>query len=192
MNISQKLTFQPLVPEHWNKFVTLFGERGACGGCWCMLWRTTNKEYELQKGNGNKQAMKTIIDSGRTPGIIAIYEHKAIGWCAIAPRTDYPALQRSRVLKPVDNRPCWSVSCLFINKLFRKMGVSTELISAATKYAQSQGAKIVEGYPVEPKTEKDIPPAFAWTGIPKAFMYAGFKEVARRSPARPIMRIEFK
>ncbi len=155
-----------------------------------MLWRLTRKEFEAQKGEGNKLAMEALVCSGETPGILAYNNAKAIGWCAIAPRRSYPALSRSRVLKPVDDRPCWSVACLFIEKAYRKKRVSTQLLQAAVKHAKSQGAVLVEGYPVEPKSGKDIPPAFAWTGIPKAFIRAGFKEVARRSPTRPIMRLE--
>ncbi len=155
-----------------------------------MLWRLSGKQFELQKGDGNKLAMKAIIDSGEVPGILAYDNTKAIGWCAIAPRTSFPALSRSRILRPIDDRPCWSVACLFVDKSCRKKGVSTGLLRAASEYAKSQGAEIVEGYPVEPKSEKDIPPAFAWTGVPKAFIGAGFQEVARRSPTRPIMRIE--
>ena len=189
-DMSLKLAFKPLTTKEWNDFVTLFGERGACGGCWCMLWRLTRKQFESQKGEGNKLAMKTIIDSGEVPGILAYHSNKAIGWCAIAPRSSYLALSRSRILQPIDDRPCWSVACLFIEKSYRKMGVSTELLRAAAGYAKSKGAELVEGYPVEPKSEKDIPPAFAWTGIPSAFIRAGFKEVQRRSPTRPIMRIE--
>ncbi len=188
--MSLKLSFKPLTKDQWNDFVALFGERGACGGCWCMLWRLPRKQFEAQKGEGNKLAMKTLINSGEIPGILAYNNAKAIGWCAIAPRSSYPALSRSRILKPVDERACWSVACLFIEKRYRKKGVSIELLQAAAEYARSQGAELIEGYPVEPKTEKDIPPAFAWTGIPKAFIQIGFKEVARRSPTRPIMRME--
>ncbi len=189
-NMSLELSFQPLTTDQWNNFVSLFGERGACGGCWCMLWRLSRKQFELQKGDGNKRAMKSIVDSGEVPGILAYRKTEAIGWCAIAPRTCFTALSRSRILRPIDDRPCWSVACLFVNRYYRKRGVSAELLRAATEYAKSQGAELVEGYPVEPKSEKDIPPAFAWTGIPEAFIRAGFKEVARPSPTRPIMRIE--
>jgi len=155
-----------------------------------MLWRLTRKQFESQKGDGNKLAMNAIVDSGEVPGILAYHSTKAIGWCAIAPRSSFPALSRSRILQPIDNRPCWSVACLFVDRSYRKKGVSSELLQAATEYAKSQGAELVEGYPVEPKSEKDIPPPFAWTGIPKVFISAGFKEVARRSPTRPIMRLE--
>jgi len=185
-----KLSFKPLTPNQWSDFCLLFGERGACGGCWCMLWRLTKKQFNLQKGEGNKRAMKEIVDSGNIPGIIAYQDGKPVGWCAIAPRDDYAFLSRSRILKPVDDRNVWSIACLFIDKSHRKQGVATELLEAAGRYAKSQGAKLVEGYPVEPKSDKDIPPAFAWTGIPSAFLKAGFKEIRRRSPTRPIMRKE--
>ncbi len=155
-----------------------------------MLWRLPRIQFELQKGEGNKLAMKSIIDSGEVPGILACHNTKAIGWCAIAPKTSFPALSRSRILRPIDDRPCWAVACLFVDKSCRKKGVATELLRAAAEYANSQGAEMVEGYPVEPKTEKDIPPVFAWTGIPRAFICAGFQEVARHSPTRPIMRME--
>jgi len=150
----------------------------------------TRKQFESQKGDGNKLAMKAIVDSGEVPSILAYHNTKAIGWCAIAPKQSYPALSRSRILKPIDNRSCWSVACLFIEKTYREKGVSIELLGAASEYAKSQGAELVEGYPVESKSDKDIPPAFAWTGIPAAFTRAGFKEVIRRSSTRPIMRIE--
>ena len=183
-----KLTFHPLTPDRWDDFERLFGKNGACGGCWCMFWRLSRREFESQKGEGNHLAMRQIINSGETPGLLAYDKDNPVGWCAVAPRERYSALARSRVLKPIDEKPCWSVSCFFINKAYRKKGVATALLSAAVKYVRSKGGKILEGYPLEPK-EGNIPPSFAWTGIPKAFERAGFHEVARRSPTRPIMRI---
>jgi GNAT superfamily N-acetyltransferase len=157
-----------------------------------MLWRLTRKQFEIQKGEGNKLAMKAIVDSGKVPGLLSYKGGETVGWCAIAPRDEYSYLSRSRILKPIDDRTVWSIACLFIDKSHRKQGVATRLLQAASKYAKSQGAKLVEGYPVEPKSDKDIPPTFAWTGIPSAFLKAGFKEILRRSPTRPIMRKELE
>jgi GNAT superfamily N-acetyltransferase len=181
------IEFQPLTPERWADFEVLFGPRGACAGCWCMWWRHSRKEYRAGQGEGNKRAMKALVDSGEVPGIVACAGGKPVGWCAIAPRETYAALARSRVLKPVDDKPVWSVTCFFIAKGYRKKGLSSKLLEAAAKFAASRGARIVEGYPREPRKDNE-PEPFLYTGLASAFRKAGFKEVARRSDTRPIMR----
>lgn len=182
------LECRPLTDDCWRDFEQLFGKNGACGGCWCMLWRLPRKQFESQKGDGNRNAMKALVESGEVPGLLGYVDDRPVGWCAVAPRDRYTALSRSRVLKPVDDQPCWAVSCLFVHRAYRNQGVATQLLRAAVAHVKEKGVRILEGYPVEPKGDKPIPAVFAWTGIPKAFESAGFSEVARRSPARPIMR----
>jgi N-acetylglutamate synthase-like GNAT family acetyltransferase len=179
-------TFSPLTSTHWNDFVELFGDKGACGGCWCMTWRLKAAEYDKQKGEGNKKAMKELVRKV-SPGIIAYTGGKVVGWCAVAPRSEYRRLETSRILKPVDNREVWSVSCFFIHKQYRQKGLSLQLLKATVDFAILKGAKIVEGYPVENGKSK-MPDVFAWTGFSSIFIKAGFKEVERRSESRPIMR----
>src|SRR5262245_40253210 len=183
------LTFHPLTPERWPDFEALFGARGACGGCWCMLWRLRRADFERQKGEGNRAAMHALVASGAVPGLLAYDAGAPVGWCAVAPRACYPALDRWRVLKPLDDTPVWSVSCLFVAKGHRGRGVSVALLRAAVEHVRRQCGRCVEGYPVEPKTGQ-LPPVFAWTGLPSAFRQAGFVEVARGSPTRPIMRCD--
>jgi len=183
----KSIEFVPVTKDRWPDFETLFGERGACGGCWCMLWRLTRKKFESQKGAGNRRAMKAIIGAGKMPGILAIYRGKPIAWCSVAPRHHFPALGRSRILKPVDGLPVWSISCLFVDKPYRRKGLSTQMIRAAVDFVKKQGGSVVEAYPVEPKKDK-MPDVFAWTGLASSFVQAGFVELARRSKTRPIMR----
>ena len=182
-----KLQFYPLETSRWEDFKQLFGKCGACGGCWCMAWRLKSLDFEKQKGDKNKKAMKKIINSNEVPGILAYHENKPIGWCAFAPREKFIRLNNSRVLAPIDDQKVWSITCFFINKNFRRLGLSTELIKAVIDYCKKKKVKILEAYPQEPYAE-NIPAAFAWTGIPSAFEKAGFKVVERRSPKRPIMR----
>jgi GNAT superfamily N-acetyltransferase len=181
------LIFHPVISKNWPDFEKLFGKNGACGGCWCMWWKLTRSEFEKKKGAGNKRAIKHIIHLGKVPGILAYVGGEPVGWCAVEPRANYPTLERSRVLKPVDDQPVWSVVCFFIAKPYRRKGVTVKLLEAAIEYVRKKGGKIVEGYPVEPKkgTTAD---AFAYTGLASAFRKAGFVEVLRRSPTRPIMR----
>ncbi len=181
------LRFRPLTPERWRDLDLLFGERGACGGCWCMFWRLKRSQFEKQKGPGNRRAFRKIVASGRVPGLLAYAGSQPIGWCALAPRETYPGLERSRVLAKVDEKPVWSVTCFFVARPFRRKGVAVRLLRAAAEYARKRGATIVEGYPVEPKNGK-MPDVFAYTGLASGFRQAGFVEVLRRSETRPIMR----
>jgi len=182
---SLKLKFQPLTSERWKDFEKLFGDNGACGGCWCMWWRLKRSQYEKQKGAGNKSAIKKIVNSGTVPGILAYDYENPIGWCAIEPRESYALLENSRVLKRIDSEKVWSVVCFFVDRKYRRKGVTEKLLEAALKHAKKNKAKIVESYPIDSET---TPSAFAWTGFAKAFLKVGFKEVHRSSPTRPIMR----
>lgn len=181
-------SFAPLTPANWPDFEQLFGPRGACGGCWCMTWRITSSAYEKSKGEGNKQAFCNIVNAGQPAGILAYVNETPVGWCAVAPREHFQRLNNSRILRKVDEQPVWSVVCFFIKKDQRGKGLSVALLKAAVQYAQSLGARIVEGYPVEP-LQNPMPEVFAFTGLASVFRKAGFAEVARRSDTRPIMRI---
>jgi GNAT superfamily N-acetyltransferase len=182
-----KLEFFPVTPDRWGDLETLFGPRGACGGCWCMYWRQTRAEYEKKKGGGNRRALKKLVTSRRPPGLLAYADGRPVGWCAIAPREAYSTLERSRVLARIDDAPVWSVPCFFIARPLRRKGLTARLLAAAVEFARKNRATIVEGYPVEPK-KGAMPDVFAFTGLAGSFKKAGFVEAGRRSPTRPIMR----
>jgi len=181
-----KLIILPLTPDRWDDFARLFGKNGACAGCWCMWWRLPRAQWVKQRGDQNKKSIRKLVSKGDAPGLLAYADGQPVGWCALAPREAYPRLATSRTLKPVDDRPVWSVTCFFVARPYRRRGVTVRLLKAAVKFARGRGAKIVEGYPVEPRKEQAD--AFVYTGLSSAFRKAGFKEVARGSPTRPIMR----
>jgi GNAT superfamily N-acetyltransferase len=188
MNETSLLTSHPLTEENWHDFELLFGPKGACDGCWCMFFILPNKQYWESKGEKNRALIqKIVVEDHQSPGIIAYYDQKPAGWIAIAPREKYARLQNSRILKPVDDQPVWSIVCFFVGKEYRKTGINHFLIQAAIHYAKENGASIVEAYPMIPK-EKKVQDLFAYTGFFSTFQKEGFEEVARRSPTRPIMR----
>lgn len=152
-----------------------------------MWWRLKRSEFERTKGQGNRRRMKEIVESGRIPGIVAYCGPEPVAWVSVAAREDFPVLGRSRILKPIDDAPVWSIVCFFIRKDHRRSGMTGELIRAAVEHAARNGGRIVEAYPIEPKTD-EVPAVFAFTGFASAFRRAGFRECARRSPTRPIMR----
>jgi GNAT superfamily N-acetyltransferase len=152
-----------------------------------MWWRLPRSEYNRRQGAGNREAFRRLVQRGPAPGLLAYLDGRPAAWVAVAPRATYPGLGRSRVLAPIDERPVWSVVCLFVDRRFRRRGLTVALLQAAADHVRRRGGKILEGYPIDAHGQA-VPAAFAWTGLASAFRRAGFREVARRSPTRPIMR----
>ncbi len=156
-----------------------------------MSWRLPRSDFERQKGAANKNAMKKLVARREQIGIIAYADNKPIGWCAVGPRENYIRLENSRVLKRIDDKPVWSVTCFFILKECRRKGISVKLLEAVIDFCRRKKAYAVEAYPIIPY-DKNMPAAFAWTGILSSFTRAGFVVVKRWSKARPIVRFNLQ
>jgi GNAT superfamily N-acetyltransferase len=185
------MKIEPLTPDRWPDLEKLFGPGGACSGCWCQYWRLPHKLFDQQKGVANRETLLKIVKNGPPPGLLAYQNGEPVGWICLGLREDFPVLERSRVLKAMDDKPVWSVVCFFIAKAARAQGVSKALLQAALKYAKAQGARIVEGYPT-PARYGRLPDAFVYTGLESVFEQAGFVEAIRRGKGRAIWRYQFK
>jgi GNAT superfamily N-acetyltransferase len=173
----------PLTPDLWPALEDLFGELGACNGCWCMYWRI-GSGYRKQGSDRNKRAFRKVVKDGPPPGLIAFDGCTAVDWCQVTPRDALPWLNRVWRLRRVDDLPVWSISCLYVRKGYRRRGITSALISAAVKYAKAAGAPAVEAYPLDP----DLTPSASGTGYVSTYTRAGFEIVGRHTPPRPIMR----
>ncbi len=181
---------RPLTPSRWDDLLELFGERGACSGCWCMLFRIGGPEWKAGTRNraaGNRAAFEDLVRKRRTPGLLAYVDGLPVGWVSVAPREQFPRIERSPTVRPVDDRPVWSSVCFYIDRNHRGSGVASALLDAAVRHAASKGARMVEGYPLDEEHRRPSN-AEAYVGLESMFRAAGFREVARRHPARPIMR----
>jgi hypothetical protein len=177
----------PLTPERWDDFERLFGPQGAYSGCWCMYWRVARSRFTAQAGEGNRRAMAQIVAAGEVPGILAYHAGEPVAWCSVAPRESFASLERSRVLKRLDDAPVWSIVCFFLGKEQRRRDRVVDLIRGAVEYARSRGARIVEAYPTAPRGRR-LAAVSSYQGVPSAFARAGFVECARPSEAKVIMR----
>jgi GNAT superfamily N-acetyltransferase len=182
---------KPLTARRWKDFEAVFGPRGAYGGCWCMYWRLTRREFAEGQGVRNRRAMKRLVYSGEVPGVLAYAGRKPVGWCSVASREHFPSLERSPVLKRLDAKPVWSIVCFFVARGFRGKGVAEDLIRGAVRHAAKRGATIVEAYPTCPRG-RDLAPVSSYMGVPSIFERAGFVEVARPSKAKAVMRLDLR
>jgi GNAT superfamily N-acetyltransferase len=183
------LIIRPLTPDLWPALEDLFGNHGACNGCWCMYWRI-GAAYNKRPRGKNKAAFRRLVKRGPPPGLLAFDGDLAVGWCQLTPRCELDWLNRARLLQPVDDLPVWSISCFYVRRGYRKQGVTSALIAAAIKAAKRAKAPALESYPIE--TTDSQSSSNLYTGIASTFTRAGFKIAARRSPSRPIMRYAVK
>lgn len=186
------LRIAPVTHDRWADLERLFGPNGAYSGCWCMFLRLPAKEFDRNCGGGgapNRAALKALVESGAEPGLLAWRGGDPVGWVAVAPREEYGRVLRSPVHKPVDEATgVYSISCFYIAKTARARGVAEALLAAAVDFARERGAVLVEAYPTDVRGERRAA-AEMWRGSLEQFERAGFQVVARRKPARPIVRL---
>ena len=175
--------------EHWDAFEALFGDRGACAGCWCMWFRVSRRKFEAQKGDANKAQMRGLFRGDNPPGLIAFRDQTPVGWVAVGPRIDFPRLEGSQVAKRTDDVDAWSVTCLFVSKESRNEGVATSPLRGAAVWAAFRGAEWIEGYAVD-ADRKRMPDVFAFHGPAAAYRAAGYEELTRPTDKRVVYRRE--
>jgi GNAT superfamily N-acetyltransferase len=181
---SARLAIRPLTPDLWPALEDLFGKPGASNGCWCMYWRIGGA-YRERPREENRADLRSVVQRGPPPGLLAFDGDRAVGWCQVTPRSALPHLEGSTRFGPLDQRPVWSVSCFFVRRGYRRQGVSSALLAAAIRFAREAGAPAVEAYP----STKD--PKW-YTGLASTFARAGFRKVGGRGADRPVMRRELR
>jgi GNAT superfamily N-acetyltransferase len=177
------LEYHPVTPERLADLGRFSERHGKFRYCSCMRWRMTSAEFQRSTKESRVATLERMICQGTPVGVLAYREGEPVGWCSIAPRVSYESLERYRALPRLDDAPVWSVVCFFVDRRVRRQGVTLGLLTAAVAYARSQGAAIVEGYPVEPGSR-----LYTYMGSPATFRDAGFHDVTPPNQARRVMR----
>jgi GNAT superfamily N-acetyltransferase len=188
------VTVLPATPERWLDVEAIFGAKGcsAARGCWCMHYRKSGRVPALSnvayRSKTYRAGLKALVDKGKSPGLVAYRDGVPVGWVSLAPRDEFARLRRSPVMKPVDDKPVWSIICFVVPPEHRGQGVARALLQGAIAFARERGATVIEAYPVDKSSPSKG--AAMWFGAKSMYDHAGFKEVARRKPTRPVVRLD--
>ena len=177
------LRYFPVTSERLADLSHFSVEFGRFGYCSCMRWRMSSTEYRRSSKEDRAQALAARVIDGEPTGILAYDSNRPIAWCSVGPRDAYTALERYRALPRIDDAAVWSVVCFFVSAPYRRKGLTLGLLNTAANYAASQGASIIEGYPVEPGA-----PSYTYMGSPETFRRAGFDDVTPAGQKRKVMR----
>lgn len=182
---NSRLLFLPVTAERLPDLEEFSSCHGKFRYCSCMRWRMTSSAFRRSTKEDRVAALEELVRAGTPVGILAYSGTTPVGWCSVAPRESYAALERSRVLPRVDDMPVWSVVCLFVDRHFRRKGLTGRLLKAAVDYAREQSAPAVEGYPVAPDA-----PSYTYMGTPETYRRAGFVDVTPAGQKRLVMRYD--
>ena len=189
-----QLTVLPLTPERMADLDSVFRARGCsvAKNCYCMYYRRTGNPAGPKAGESrtsiNRDAIARLAESETPPGLLGYRDGKPVGWVSLGPRTDFARLANSPTMRSVDEWPVWSIVCFVVPSEYRKQGIAHELLAAAIDFARARGATLLEAYPVD--RDAPEPPNASWFGSATMFAKAGFAEVARNRPTRPIVRLQ--
>ena len=177
------LRFRPVTPDRLSDLKRFSAEHGKFGYCSCMRWRMRSSEYRKSSKTSRAGALYARVLDEEAIGILAYDNGRPVGWCSVGPRESYAALERYRALPRVDDAAVWSVVCFFVDSHYRRRKLTLSLLQAAVEFAATEGALIVEGYPVEPSA-----PSYTYMGSPNTFLQAGFADVTSPGQKRSVMR----
>jgi GNAT superfamily N-acetyltransferase len=181
--MSIRLQFHPVTRERLPDLARFSEGHGKFRYCSCMRWRMTSTQFKCSTRDARVAALEQLVDGNTPVGVLAYAEGEPVGWCSIAPRETYGALERYRALPRIDSAPVWPVVCFFIDRRVRRQGATLGLLRAAVEYARSNGATIIEGYPIDPGQR-----LYTYMGSPSTFRAAGFRDVTPSGQARMVMR----
>ena len=188
---------RPATPDRWNDLVRVFGRRGDDPSwCWCRIFldSATSESATSKPRPDNREALRQeIVDAPVAPGLLAYVENQPVGWTRVGPRSDFPRVNANRALAKVltEDPGVWWATCFAVDSGHRRSGVGSALLKAAVEFAREHGATAVEGHPVEVAalSAARVAGSAVFTGTMAMFSAAGFTEVARTYPSRPVMRL---
>jgi GNAT superfamily N-acetyltransferase len=188
---ADKVRCVELEPRLWPTLEALFGDNGACGGCWCMWWRVERggPEWQRMKGSSARRAFHRLVTRGQARGVLAFAGDEPVGWCALGPRADFPRTERVRGVAGATTDGVWAVNCFYVARAWRGKGVAGALLDAAMRACKRHGAREIEGYPYR----GTHPGSQAWTGRLALFEARGFDQVRPDDPAsKALVRVRIR
>lgn len=174
-----------LTRDTWPSLEELFTANKTVGGCYCTWFMRA--EVRDEWGEGNKNFLHGLVKAGAPLGVLAIDDDRPVGWVAVAPRTAYPKLDRSKITASDAGPDTWSVTCFFVHRSARGQGLARTLVDAAVDYARDRGARVLEGHPVDTAGQKKAS-GDLYHGTLDMFLSAGFTLVERRGTRRALVR----
>lgn len=179
---------EPLSPKTWDAFAGLVERHnGIFGGCWC-IWFHPDCAERGQGYDGNRVLKRKLVEAGKAHAALVMMGDEAIAWAEYGTPAELPNIHHSKqYLAELDELPDYRVTCIFVDKRYRKLGYAKVALAAALDLIAAQGGGVVEGYPHE-IGEKRMSNSFVYNGTRTMYEEAGFEFVRSKGMKNTVMR----
>jgi hypothetical protein len=181
-----QLTVRALGPDTWDAFADLVERHnGVFGGCWCTWFQTMNDEKTFE-AESNRELKERLVREGKAHAALVFDGDVAVGWCEYGSCQELPNMyHRKQYDAEADLYPDYRLTCLFVDKRYRRRGVSVIALHGALDLIAHAGGGMVEGYPHDTQGKKQ---SVLYNGTRRMFEAAGFEMVRTKGQKNTVMR----
>jgi GNAT superfamily N-acetyltransferase len=187
---------RPASADTWPDVERVMRTPGDPEKCWCLIFRVPREDWDARPVELNRDEMRALVEAGRRPGLVAYDDGVPVGWCSVAPLTDYVRLASSSYIaeaRPKGDDPTgrWAVVCFVAVPSARGAGLVETMLAAAVEHARSNGATGLEAIPLDVDNAEHVTADELYGGTLSAFEQAGFERLAQLGPERVLVLHRF-
>ncbi|MGN6742038.1 MAG: GNAT family N-acetyltransferase [Amnibacterium sp.] len=172
---TEGLVVRALDASTWDAFAAL-AERhnGVWGGCWCTWFHTMVAEKQWD-ADANRSLKERLVREGRAHAALVLDGDRAVGWCEYGPPAELPNIyHRKEYEAGMVSPPDYRMTCFFVDRGYRRRGVSELALRGALDLIARAGGGVVEGYPQDLQGKR-VSASFLYGGNRTLFESVGFR-----------------
>ena len=178
---------RPLDASTWDAFARLVERHnGVFGGCWCTWFHTFHAEKTFT-AEGNRALKQQLVEEGRAHAALVFDGDEAVAWCQYGPPEELPNIHhRKEYEAALDTPPDYRITCIFVDKKYRRKGVTAVALRGAVDLIAAAGGGVVEGYPHDTTDGKKV--SVLYNSTRALYERAGFGYVRPKGQRNCVMR----
>ncbi len=191
---SSDTTFEvrPLSSESWPAFDALVQRHnGIFGGCWCT-WFHPDDPDRSPGAEGSRQMKKQYVERRLARAALVMDGEEAIAWAEFGRPVELPNIHhRKQYDAEKDADPDYRITCVFVDKRYRRHGITETAITGALDLIAQDGGGVVEAYPHDLTHQtKKVSSSFLYNGTRRLYERLGFTYLRPKGLKNCVMSIE--
>lgn len=167
---------EPLSPVTWDAFAAL-AERhnGVWGGCWCTYFHLYPDPVEERRALGHREFKRQLVEAGRAHAALVFDGDAAVAWAQYGTVDELQNIHhRKEWEQGVPRRPDFRITCLFVDRDYRRKGMASVAVRGALALISAAGGGLVESYPHDVPPGKKTSASFLYNATRTMYEELGF------------------